>query len=155
MSLSPAPVPAPGETPLFAREYAFRLGLVLLVVFAGIIALAGYDESRRGALETFEEVTAVGDRAFFPLPTEVQKPHPAAVVFRGQPLYPVSYALIEARDTGMIRVGTADEAPYRLYTPREPLPPQEGESEKAGQQFYYLKVKQDEYIKVRPGTPGK
>ena len=155
MSLSPAPVPAPGETPLFARDYAIRLGLVLLIAFAAIIALAGYDESRRDALENFEEVTAVGDRSFFALPAEAQKPHPATVVFRGQPLYPVSYALVEARDTGMIRAGMADDAPYRVYTPREPLPPQEGESEKPGQQFYYLKVAQDEYLKLRPGTPGK
>ena len=41
MSLSPAP--STNAEPLFAREYAVRLGLVLLVAFALIIALTGYD----------------------------------------------------------------------------------------------------------------
>lgn len=153
MTLSPAPAPA--EPLLFARVYAIRLGLVLLVGFAAIIAFSGYDESHRGALETFEEKTAVGDRAFFSLPVEALKPPPAAVVFQGQPLFPVSYQIIEVRDSKMIRAGMAEDVPLRVYVPREPLPPLEGQAEKAGQRSYYLKVNRDEFIQVRPGSPEK
>ncbi len=145
---------SPEAEPILARNYAVRIGLLLLVGFAAVIAGVGYDEGQMRVLETFEETTAVGDRAYFQMPTDAVKPPPAAVSFRGQPLFPVSYAKVELRDTRMTRAGMADDAAIQVYTSRDPVPPQEGESEKHGTQFYFLKVERDEYIKVRAGSPG-
>ena len=150
MSLSPAP--STNAEPLFAREYAVRIGTVLLVAFAAIIALTGYDESRRDKLETFEEMTAVGDRNFFPIPKELQKPHPAAVTFQGKPLFPVSYEPVKANDPEMTRVGVAEGAAFRIYKSQEPL---ERGDEPTGADSYYLKLERDRYLEVRPGSPGK
>jgi hypothetical protein len=150
MSLSPAP--STHDEPLFAREYAVRLMTVLLVAFAGIIALTGFDESRRDKLETFEEVTAVGDQNFFPVPKEPQQPAAPAATFQGKALVPTSYELVKRNDPEMIRVGQAEGAPYRIYMPKMVL---SGEAKPSAPGTYYLKVEQDRYVRVRAASPQK
>ncbi|MHA3773215.1 hypothetical protein ACXR0O_16905 [Verrucomicrobiota bacterium sgz303538] len=147
--------PSTEQPRIFARKAAMRLGEAILIGFAVIIVLAGIDNAQRSKLETFQEVTAVGDRAVFPIPAQVQKPPVAAVSFRGQPLYPVSYEPVEIRDTKMIRLGRDDNGQYFVYGTRENVPPQEGETVRKGETFFFLKVEPNKYLKTRTSTPGK
>ncbi len=139
---------------LFAGKSALGLALALL---AGVAVVAGFGMANRprvSALERFEEATAVGDFTFFKVPGIVQKPPPAAVVWNGQPLFPVSYKKVDLHDTKMIRTGRDPASGLTIYQSREPVPPQEGEREKKGEPFYFLKIGPNNFIKVRAWTPG-
>lgn len=146
--------PASGSTEIFQAQTAQRLGIVLVAGLALVVIFNALDKPRRTQFERYEEVTAVGDKAWFRLPETAQKPPPAAAKFRGQELFPVSYKTVEIRDTKMLRVGDDDSGLLRIYASREPVPPQEGEVEKKGETFYFLKTGTGEYIKVRGSTPG-
>jgi hypothetical protein len=143
------------EAVLFARRHAIYLGAALLAGLTLVLIFTALDRSRRTQLEATSQTTAVGDRAFFLLPQISQKPPGVAANFRGQPLYPISYARVEIRDSRMTQAGSDDSGTFRIYTTREHVPLQDGEIDKPGEPVYFLKTAPDEYVKVRPSTPGK
>lgn len=140
---------------IFARPVAVLLGEALLIAFALVILLAGMDKAQRERLESFQEVTAVGDRAFFQLPDELkQEPLQPVAGFRGQPLIPVSLDEVKIRDTKMIRMGRDDTGRHFVYSSREKAPSAEGAREAKDEKFFFLKLAPGEYLKVRAGAPG-
>jgi len=144
----------PEQPRIFARPVAIRLGEAVLISFAVVILLAGMDKAQRGRLESFQEVTAVGDRAYFELPGTLQKPFQPVTSFRGQSLSPTSAEPVKIRDTKMIRLGRDDSGRHFVYASREPVPPAEGEVEAKEESFFFLKLEPGEYLKTR-ATPGK
>jgi hypothetical protein len=145
---------SPTAPPLLGRSAAMSLGAALLVGLAITAVLARHDRLHRTELERAEEVTAVGDVSFFKPPTEAMKPPPVAAKLDGQLLYPVSYKPFELQDSRMIRVATDSEAGLNIYETALNVAPQEGEREKVGEKFYFLKIAPKQYIRVRVGTPG-
>ena len=81
----PALSTAPAD--LFHWRAAIQLGVILLTGLTLVLLFAALEKPRRAQLETYEEVTAVGDSAFFRAAAQVGRP---AITFRGQPLYPLS-----------------------------------------------------------------
>ncbi len=153
-------VSASNKSRIFAHTAAVRLGEALLIGFAVIILLAGLDKAQREQLETFQEVTAVGDRAFFPMPEQHPQPPVAAVTFRGDGLVPVSYEPVEIRDTRMIRLGKDESGQYSVYSRRAPADEKERGKEKEKldpeeAKYLYLKVARDEYLRTLPVEQGK
>ena len=145
---------APEQPRIFARPVAVRLGEALLISFAVVILLAGMDKAQRERLESFQEVTAVGDRAYFQLPGDLRKPFQPVAGFRGQSLTPTSVEPVEIRDTKMIRVGRDDSGRHFVYTSRESVPPVGGEVVAKGEKFFFLKLEPGEYLKTRAAGPG-
>ncbi len=141
------------EPVLFARKHAIRAGAAVLAGLTLVLVFTTLDHSRRSTLEKTAQTTAVGDRAFLLLPAISQKPPAAAANFRGQALYPVSYARLEIRDSRMIQAGSDDSGAFHIYTTREHVPLQDGEIEAPGVPIYFLKTAPDEYVKALPTTP--
>lgn len=139
----------PEQPRIFARQVAVRLGEALLISFALVILLAGMDKGQREQLESFQEVTAVGDRAYFQLPDGLQKPFQPVLSFRGQPLTPTSIEPVEVRDTKMIRVGRDETGRHFVYSSRDKIPPAEGEGDAKDGTFFFLKLAPGEYLKTR------
>ncbi len=63
-----------GATQILGGSAALRVGLVLLVGLALSLALAIFDRQRRPTIEAWEEVTAVGDKAFSVPPSDPAAP---------------------------------------------------------------------------------
>lgn len=148
-------VTAPDKSRIFALTAAMRLGEALLLGFAVAILFAGMDEAQREKLETYQEISAVGDRTYFPIPEERSKPPAPALIFQGQPLVPESYEPVKIRDTRMFRVGKDDAGQYSVYASREGTGSEKGRTGGKNDKFLYIKVAPDEYLRTLPETPKK
>lgn len=94
--------------------WAWRLGALLLLGFVAVQALAIVDRQRRGALERFEEVTAVGDRAFFaPGPDPTQ---PTVLSWGSGRVQVVAAEHVKMRDTSVRKVGQDETTGVAIYT---------------------------------------
>jgi hypothetical protein len=91
---------------LFQRIVAIRVGEGILIGFAVLICLAGADRANRQRLETIAELTAAGDRAYFPAPDPQKKAPEVGVAFRGQQL--VAENTRKINDAKMLRAGKND-----------------------------------------------
>lgn len=109
--------------------------------------LARIDRSRFEKLEAFAENTAVGDRAYYPLPSP--PPNPPAVVARvkGGALVPINYEKFESRDTKMQPSARDTAAKLTIYELREPP------TEAGGEKFYFVKTAANEYLRLRSAKP--
>jgi hypothetical protein len=133
------------QTGFFAERAAVWIGWALLAAMATILLLASFDRQHRRGLETFKEVTGVGDQAFFKEPDAVGGAPAATVIFKGQALVPVTPKHISERDARMLRVGDDDSGAYRIYVNRE-----SAEAGNKREADYFLKLGNDEYLNVRP-----
>lgn len=139
------------QLPAPYRRAALWISGALVAGLAVIAGTTAIDRARVHKLEQFTELTGVGDTAYFVVPTTPLKPPVAAATLNGQLLFPVSYEMLDPRDTNMLRVGRDDATGLTVYRPRKPL---KGEGERPREIFYYLKTAPNRYLKVRPGTPG-
>ena len=140
--------PASGaEAPFFGVKSALQLGAALLGALALIATLSLVDRGRLAALESFAELTAVGDTAYFKVPADSQELTLPAVTLNGQPLFPVANTLHELRDTEMIRAGRDATTGLTIYQPRKAL---SGGRDDA----YFLKVGPKQYVKVAVRKTG-
>lgn len=119
----------PSETPVLGASAAFRLGALLLAGLALVLGLAIVDRQRRAAIEGWEEVTAVGDSAYFVQPSATAAP--AVVSWQGGELRIANGEREKFRDTQMRRAGTAASAGISIY-------------EKDGRRF--VKIAPGEYL---------
>jgi hypothetical protein len=136
------------QTGFFAERSAVWIGWALLAAFSTMLLLASFDARRRRQLESFDEPTAVGDQTLFKAPTEAGAPT-VALNFKGQALVPTSSKHVSERDVRMQRVGLDDSGVYRIYVDQE-----NAEHGKKGDLNYFLKIGKDEFLEVRPQTPG-
>ena len=112
--------------------------------FAVVVLFASLDQQRRSQLESFAEVTAVGDKAYFKAP-DPMKPLTVAVTIRGRPSPVSPPRRVGARDSRMLRRGQDDSGAYRIYVNSQP----DEDAKRAGED-YFLKTGPDEYLQVRP-----
>jgi hypothetical protein len=96
---------------------AFGLGAALLAGLVLVLALAMFDRQRLAQIEGWEEVTAVGDRAYFVPPSASAAP---AVVKWDAGVWKVTASEPEKmRDTQMRRVGRDEATGVTIYTSGE------------------------------------
>ena len=86
--------------------------------------------------------------AALPQPPAIPVGLPASLVGQ-RPDLAASVAQLRAANA---QVGVAEGAAFRIYKSQEPL---ERGDEPTGADSYYLKLEQDRYLEVRPGSPGK
>jgi hypothetical protein len=141
------------STGLFAGRAAGWFGWAILAALAAVILLISQEHRRRTPVETYEELTSVGDHSFFKMPEQAGKNPVAAVIFRGQPLYPAGFHRLRNSDTKMLRAGSDDSGALRIYMNSEPDPQTRDAGAKKSESDYYLKLGEDEYLNVRPGKP--
>jgi hypothetical protein len=134
------------------QKGACRFGAVLLAAIVLLGLLATRDRARVEKLEQFEEVSAVGDTAYFRRPAGRQEPALAVATLRGQPLYLLTEDKRELKDTNMLRVARDDASGLAIYTPRKPLPREPGEKTETQ---YFLKLGRNDYINVGPAPPAE
>jgi len=145
----PAAEPTPEEPPLSYPRTAYALAFILVAGFALITVDALRQRGQRSELEQASETTAVGDRSWYQAPAA----SPAvAVVYHGDPLFPVGARRLELRETKMTAIGKDDAGKYSVYISREAIPPQDGEVERRGAPVYFLKTGLGEFIKVQPAA---
>jgi hypothetical protein len=138
---------------IFGCAWAARICLAMIAGLAIITAVAIYNGNRLSTLEVTEENSAVGDKAFFPLPAEAGKSSGPAIQFNGTALYlPVPLKQHGERDSEMLRQGLDDSKKYSVYTLNKtsksgkPVKPQDGS--------FYLKTGPAEYIKLSTTPAG-
>jgi hypothetical protein len=124
-------------TPIFGGRAAFGLGAMQLAGFVLVLALATFDRQRRVQIEGWEEVTAVGDRAFFVPPADSAAP--AVLSWDAGTLTVAAGERTEIRDTQMRRAGRDQSAGIAIYRHAAP-----GKAEAAG--GFYVKVAPGEYL---------
>jgi len=137
---------------IFGAQWAGRLCVALLVGLGIVTGVAFYDEHRCSQLEATAENSAVGDKAFFPIPAEAapeQATAPLVVNFNGKALTAVSSRNYEERDSKMIRVGMEDSKRFSVYTSTEAIKPLKGEMGNAGGEVYFLKTGPGKYLKFK------
>lgn len=137
------------EREIFGAKWAAGFCLALLAGLAIVTGVAFYDEHRLTALETTESNTAVGDQAFFPMPSAGAALTAPVAQFNGTALYPASFKKYEERDSRMIRKGVDDTKPYSIYATTEPVKKLKDESAPAGGNVLFLKVAPGEYLKLK------
>jgi hypothetical protein len=142
------------EPSVFHARAVAGFGWSLLSAVAVVVLLNAIDRPRRSQLEHHEQVTAVGDNAFFRLPDTAQAAPAAVAIFRRQELHPVSLKAVEIRDSKMLIAGTDDSGRSRIYTSRDPAPLAEGEVEKKSETAFFLKLGPGKYLKVHATAPG-
>ena len=140
------------DSHIFHRPIAVRLGEGLLAGFALWIFAAGSDAVNRHQLETFKEVTAVGDRAYLPVRPGQEQNSTASLLFQGKRLLPAGSQKAEVRDSKMIRAGKDDSGSYHLYTTASDESVTADEAEQKN--TYYLKLAPNEYLRVRLAPSG-
>lgn len=89
---------------------AIRLAGFLLAGFLIVILLIGPE--RRGALESVERKTSVGDIAYY---TQLSSPDAPAILSGGKPLYLSNPKSAKRRESEMLIAGTDDSGKYTLY----------------------------------------
>jgi len=97
---------------IFGQTAAVRLGIALLLGYGLITGFAVYDKHRLSSVEKVDALTAVGDKAFFPVPKSFDPSAPLAN-FEGHSLYFVDWKLIQ--DHVMTRQGMDDGNSFSVY----------------------------------------
>jgi len=145
-------LPAQPSTGIFSGRAAFNFGLALFIGLLLTIIVLVLDRNQRTKMETSEEITAVGDQAFFKIPDTFPRPDTAAVVFRGQPLFAI-YKRVTNHDSTMIRLGEDDSKTYRIYSEHDTGKGKAQDNDKKSEAAGFLKVGIDEYIELRTQKP--
>jgi hypothetical protein len=130
-----------------AGTYARRLGGAFLIALAIIVLFAFRDRARVENLETFEEVTAVGDTTYYQPTNDVN----AVAMLDGHPLFRVDNDKKEIKDTAMRRVGRDAATGLTIYIPRK----NGTRATKTTGEIYFVKIGRNDYIRVRPELPVK
>jgi len=141
MSSSSTPEQRPAD--FLCGAWATRIGLLLLLGLALVLALAIVDRPRRAQLESFQEVTAVGDRNFFapgPDPTA-----PTVLTWSGGQVEIGAAEHLKMRDSSVRKVGLDEATGVAIYAPGPAT------SADAGASRFLVKVAPGEYL---PATPS-
>lgn len=136
--MNESPTNDPQTTPMLGGTAAFRLGVALLIGVALMLALTMLDRQRRGKIEGWEEVTAVGDRSFFPPPSSSAAP--AVVTWEAGSLTVTAGEPQKMKDTQMRRAGRDEASGMAIYEHTTPTP---------GAARYFLKVAPGEYLPAK------
>lgn len=123
---------------IFGQPFAVRLGIAILLGYGIITGFAVYDKHRLPVIEKAATPTAVGDKAFFPVPKSFDASVPL-VNFEGHSLYFVDWASV--LDTTMARLGMDDTNSFAIY--------KVAGSKGADASMLYLKIKQSCYVKTK------
>lgn len=134
--MSPSPDPQP--PPVFAARTALRLAEALLIGLAAVAAFTWWDARRSARLESFAEVTAVGDKNYFGNPDPPGTPGKPIIRAENQLWVPVSFEKERRRDTQMLRA--ARDQSLTLYRPRKEAKPDE----------LFVKIERNGYLRLRP-----
>ena len=105
----------PAEAEIPYRAAAARLCFVLLVLLALVVIHLSLEKGKRPELESFAELTAVGDLEFYRLPAPLPATPVPATTFQGRPLVPVTYRRFDLREPRMTKVGEDDAHRLRIY----------------------------------------
>ena len=135
---SSEPAPIAGARMLAGLGGGLIFGLLVQTLLARI------DRSRAEQLEAFSEMTAVGDRVYYPLPSPLPDPPTMLARVKGEALVPVNYEKFECRDTKMQPAARDPASKLTIYENREPL---------NGEKFYFVKTSANEYLKLRVAKP--
>ncbi len=135
MNESPTNDPQPAQ--VFGGATAFRVGAVLLIGIALVLALAIFDRQRRAQIEGWQEVTAVGDVKFFAPPSDPAAP--AAISWEGRLFQIPAGERVKLRDTEMHVAGSDAAAGITIYRQLDPKGSDAAER-------YYVKVAPGEYL---------
>jgi len=141
------------EREIFGGQWAGRLCVVMLVGLGIVTSVAYYNEHQVPNLESTEESTAVGDKAFFPMPPEENpsKLPAGTVTFNGKPLNAVGVKTYDERDSKMVRIAMDDTKRYAIYSSTEPVKKVKGEPADTGGKVYFLKVGPGKFVKMKEG----
>ena len=123
---------------------ACRLGVALLAGLAGVAVFGWVARGQLGALECFEQRTAVGDHAYYALHPAVDGP---VLHWGGLSYGLVSGESVKLRDTRMTRVSRDEASGLALYTysGAQPLPYPDSER--------YVKAGPGVYFRLSPRGP--
>jgi|GEM_PF-2546077 len=124
---------------IFGQKWAVCLGGALLLGYAVITAFAVYDKSRRPDLEKALTLSAVGDKAYFPVP-QTFDPSTPLVNFEGHSLYFVDWKYM--LDSLMMRAGMDDANSFSVYQ-------YTGRTQEDQKPFFYLKIKPGYYVQTK------
>ncbi len=115
------------------------VGLLLLL---GLVIYSQWVNRReRQAIEKLSELTAAGDRAFFPVPKKLD-PKESLVTFKQQRLFPADRSIAREHDSLMLKLGKDDSGRYEVYRFSE---------EKPGRETHdYLKIGLEQFLPVEP-----
>lgn len=129
------------STEILGGSWAWKIGAFLVLGFVLVLALAIVDRQRRPQIESFSEVTAVGDRAYF-----APGPDPAAptvLKWSGGQVQVAAAEHVKMRDTSMRKVGQDDATGVSIYR----ATPKKGEEGPGG---LFVKVAPGEYLPAKP-----
>lgn len=128
-------------TPVLCGAAAFRVGALLLIGIALSLALIIFDRQRRPSIESWQEVTAVGDKPFYVLPAD---PAAAAMVVTESGQFKISTTeRTKLKDTQMRRVGRDAVTGVHIYRPEPPQAPAR----------FYVRTAPGEYLPAVPAAP--
>ncbi len=134
------------STEFFQGRPAAILAAVLLLGLAALALFARTDRTRVTTLETFTELSAVGDKTYYLLPQPLPAPPAPVAQYNGRALIPITYEKFEWRDTKMTPVARDPQTRLTIYTSREPLPKN---IPPAGETPYFVKTAANEYLRLR------
>ena len=131
--------PSESEPVQFAAA-AKRWMLLLVAGVAIAAASAIYDRGNRKNLEKVSEITAVGDKSYYPI-----KSQPLPVVQFGNTLLVVATKdPLPFLETDMVIAGTSDDQKFRLYFPVERAVPKEHITGSS----WYVKVAPGQFVRL-------
>lgn len=128
-------------TPILGGAAAFRVGALLLIGIALSLALAILDRQRRPSIEGWQEVTAVGDKPYYALPSD---PAAAAMVVTEAGQFKISTTeRTKLKDTQMRRAGRDTVTGVHIYRTEPPQTPVR----------LYVRIAPGEYLPAVPAAP--
>ena len=125
---------------IYAERTARRLGAAFVLALIAVVAFTCWDARRAAQLESFSEVTAVGDKNYFGIPDPPIAPDKPIAQAENQLWVPVSFEKAPRRDTQMIRAARDASGSLMLYRPRHE--PKKDE--------LYVKIAPNGYLRLRP-----
>ena len=133
---------------------AVGLGVALLSAMALVTGFTAFDRSRRSKLETFEQVTAVGDTDYFKATKKELIIGTKLAAFGEQPLYLASRERVEIRDSRTRFSGRDAATGAGIYTTSEPIKLSDDAALTDGAKFFFLKIEPDGYLAMQPVQPA-
>lgn len=131
----------PNATAVLGGSAAFRVGAVLLVGLALSLGLAATDRQRRASIESWQEVTAVGDKPYFVPPSDPASE--AMVVMEAGQFKILTAERTKLKDTQMRRAGRDAVTGVHIYQTEPPQTPVR----------FYVRVAPGEYLPAIPAAP--